>query len=86
MRLNKAVSIVNDLEKAKKMGFSSIDFVQIYEHGIPLVNIQNQLTFFKNGIFKVVLVEAAKGFKGILKLSETIFNKKQIFLMPINQL
>ncbi|WP_338407385.1 DUF4301 family protein [uncultured Flavobacterium sp.] len=79
LRLNKAVSIVNDLEKAKKMGFSSIDFVQIYEHGIPLVNIQNQLTFFKNGIFKVVLVEAAKGFKGILKLSENDFQQKANF-------
>ena len=45
-RLKKAVSIIDDLEKALKMGFSSADFVQIYEHGIPLENIQKQLTIF----------------------------------------
>jgi len=79
LRLNKAISIVNDLAKAKKMGFSSLDFVQIYEHGISLENIQNQLNIFKNGISKAVLVEAAKVSKGILKLSENDFQQKANF-------
>lgn len=79
LRLSKAISIVNDLAKAKKMGFSSLDFVQIYEHGIPLENIQNQLDIFKNGISKTVLVEPAKVSKGILKLSEIGLQQKAAF-------
>lgn len=79
LRLNKAISIVNDLAKAKKMGFSSLDFVQIYEHGVSLENIQKQLNIFKKGIFKTVLVEPAKVSKGILKLSENDFQQKANF-------
>lgn len=76
LRLNKAISIVNDLAKAKKMGFSSLDFVQIYEHGISLENIEKQLNIFKNGISKAVLVAPAKVSKGISKLSENDFQQK----------
>ena len=76
LRLSKAISIVNDLAKSKKMGFSSLDFVQIYEHGIPLENIEKQLNVFKNGISKAVLVEPAKVSNGILKLSESDFQLK----------
>jgi len=79
LRLNKAISIVNDLAKAKKMGFSSLDFVQIYEYGISLENIEKQLNIFKNGIFKAVLLEPAKVSKGILKLSENDFQQKAKF-------
>jgi nicotinamide riboside kinase len=79
LRLNKAISIINDLEKAKEMGFSSLDFVQIYKHGIPLENIQNQLNSYKNGISKAVLVKPAKISDGILKLSETDFQQKADF-------
>jgi nicotinamide riboside kinase len=79
LRLNKAISIVNDLAKAKKMGFSSLDFVQIYEHGISLENIEKQLNIFKNGIAKTVLVEPAKVSKGISKLSENDFQQKANF-------
>lgn len=78
-RLKKAVAIVNDLEKALKMGFSSADFVQIYEYGIPLENIQKQLTIFKKGISKTVLVEPATISKGILKLSQNDFQQKADF-------
>jgi len=52
LRLKKAVAIINDLTKAKEMGLSSLDFVQIYEKGVPLKNIQQQLSFFRNGIEK----------------------------------
>lgn len=78
-RLNKAISIINDLAIAKEMGFSSVDFVQIYEHGIPLENIKNQLQIFKNGIAKAVLVEPATILSGILKLSEDDFKEKATF-------
>jgi nicotinamide riboside kinase len=79
LRLNKAISIVNDLAEAKKMGFSSLDFVQIYEHGISLKNIEKQLNIFKNGISKTILVEPVKVSKGILKLSENDFQQKADF-------
>ena len=78
-RLKKAVAIVNDLEKALNMGFSSADFVQVYEHGIPLENIQKQLTIFKKGISKTVLVEPATVSNGILKLSKNDFQQKADF-------
>ena len=78
-RLKKAVSIIDDLEKALKMGFSSADFVQIYEHEIPLENIQKQLTIFKKGISKTVLVEPATVSNGILKLSADDFQQKADF-------
>jgi nicotinamide riboside kinase len=79
LRLNKAICILNDLEKAIKMGFSSLDFVQIYEHGIPLENIQKQLNVFKNGISKADLVEPATVSNGVLKLSENDFQQKAEF-------
>lgn len=79
VRLSKAISIINDLVKAKEMGFSSLDFVQIYNYGIPLENIQNQLNSYKNGISKAVIVKPAKISDGILKLSETDFQQKADF-------
>lgn len=78
-RLNKAITIINDLEKAQKMGFSPLDFVQIYESGIPLEKIQNQLNFYKNGFDKAILVEPAKADNGILKLSENECQQKVDF-------
>lgn len=78
-RLKRAIQIVNDLEKAKKMGFSSLDFVQIYEYGISLENIQNQFNFFINGITKTVLVNPATVSNGVLKLSEYDFQQKAVF-------
>jgi len=77
--LVKAISIVNDLDKAKVSGLSVQDFVQIFEHGIPIDNIQKQLDIFKNGIAKTVLVEPATLSNGILKLSENDFQDKAAF-------
>ncbi|MFV8376328.1 DUF4301 family protein [Flavobacterium sp. LB1P71] len=79
LRLNKAISIIDDLTEAMKMGFSSIDFVQIYENEIPLENIKQQLSFFRNGITKSNLVGPATLFNGILKLSESNFQEKAVF-------
>ena len=76
LRLKKAVAIINDLTKAKELGFSSLDFVQIYNHEIPFENISEQLDFFKNGIPKTVLIEPASISNGILKLSKDQFQEK----------
>ena len=79
LRLKKAISIIIEMEKAKKLGFSSLDFVQIYEQGIQVENIQNQLDIFKNGISKAFLVEPATVSNGILKFSEQEFQNKADF-------
>ncbi|MFV5691685.1 DUF4301 family protein [Flavobacterium sp. LT1R49] len=79
LRLNRAISIIDDLTEAKKMGFSPADFVQVYEHGVPLENIKQQLSFFRNGIVKSNLVGPATLFNGILKLSEKDFQEKATF-------
>lgn len=79
LRLSKAISIISNSEKAKEMGFSALDFVQIYNYGIPLENIENQLNSYKNGIAKAVLVKPAILSDGILKLSETDFQQKADF-------
>ncbi|WP_369766089.1 DUF4301 family protein [Flavobacterium sp. WC2429] len=79
LRLNTAISIIDDLAKAKEMGLSSRDFVQIYEYGIPLENIRKQLSIFKNGVKKTVLLEPATLYNGILKLSEIEFKEKAAY-------
>ena len=78
-RFNKAINIITNLEKAKLMEFSSLDFTQINEHGVSLKSIQEQLNYFKNGIAKADLVEAATTQKGIVKLSETASQQKADF-------
>ncbi|MGO4817589.1 DUF4301 family protein [Flavobacterium sp. W22_SRS_FP1] len=80
LRLEKAKAIIENLTEAKKMGLSSRDFVQIYEHGISLGNFKEQLEIFKNGISKMVLVKPATLFNGILKLSDVDFQQKASFL------
>ncbi|NDP27437.1 MAG: DUF4301 family protein [Flavobacterium sp.] len=79
LRLNKAIAIINELEKAKKIGFSSLDFVQIYEQGIQVDNIQNQLDIFKHGISKTILIAPATVSHGILKFSDLEFQNKADF-------
>lgn len=78
-RLEKAISIVNELVKAKEMGFSSHDFVQIYEQGVSLVNIEKQITIFKKGIPKITLQSPATLQNGIWELSESEFKEKALF-------
>ena len=78
-RLKKAVAIIEDLTMALQMGFSSLDFLQIYEYGIPLENIKKQLSVFKDGILKSVLVNPATLNDGILKLSNAEFEQKANF-------
>jgi nicotinamide riboside kinase len=84
-RLQQAITIIDSLAKAKGMGFSSNDFLQIYDQGITIENIQKQLDIFKNGIPKTVLIEPATLFNGILKLSPTDFEQKAAFF-DVNKL
>lgn len=84
-RLNKAISIVDDLAKAKELGFSSADFVQIYQQGISLDAIQKQLQFLQKGIAKTELVEPATLYNGILKLSEVDFKARAAFFESSKQ-
>ncbi|CAA9202189.1 DUF4301 family protein [Flavobacterium collinsii] len=78
-RLAKAVVIVEQLSVAKQHGFSSEDFVQMYEHGIPFEKILQQLQIFKNGITKSNLISPATTANGILSLSEAEFEEKAVF-------
>ncbi|MBS7252730.1 DUF4301 family protein [Flavobacterium branchiicola] len=78
-RLAKATTIINNLTIAKQHGFSSADFVQIYERGIPFESILKQLEAFKNGIAKGNLISPATIGNGILSLSESDFEEKAVF-------
>lgn len=74
-RLKKAINIIENLMKAKAMGFSSHDFVQIYQKNIQLDNINEHLEIFKHGIAKAILVKPAVKNEGIIKLSEDEFER-----------
>lgn len=78
-RLAKAAIIINDLTIAKEHGFSSSDFVEIYNHGVSIENILKQLEIFKNGILKSNLVSPATISNGILNLTENAFETKAGF-------
>ncbi|RZK11296.1 MAG: DUF4301 family protein [Flavobacterium sp.] len=78
-RFNKALKILSDLEKAKSIGLSSSDFVQIYDYGVDLDAILKHLTIFKNGMPKTVLDRAAVIDDGIVELSETDFKRFENF-------
>jgi nicotinamide riboside kinase len=74
-RLQNAIRIIDDLTNAKKMNFSSQDFVQIFDKGISLETIQNHLNIFMAGTSKAVLDRPATINDGILKLSEMEFQE-----------
>jgi nicotinamide riboside kinase len=78
-RLAKAVDIIKNLTLAKQKGFSSNDFVEIYNHGTDFENVFKQLEIFKNGIPKSNLISPATIDNGILSLSEAQFQEKASF-------
>jgi nicotinamide riboside kinase len=78
-RLAKATAIIDNLTIAKEHGFSSADFVEIYERGIPFETILKQLDVFENGIAKSNLTSPATIGNGILSLSEREFEEKAAF-------
>lgn len=69
-RFEKAVTILNDLEKLKALGFNSYDFIQIYNQGISVDSVGDQLQIFNIGIPKSVLEKPALITSGIMTLSE----------------
>ncbi|MBZ4041738.1 DUF4301 family protein [Flavobacterium hibisci] len=78
-RLEKATAIVDNLKIAKRKGFTSADFVEIYNHGIPFDNILKQLKIFKKGISKCNLISPATVNNGILSLTTHDFEEKAAF-------
>ena len=79
LRLQNAIKIIDDLTIAKELGLTSSNYVQIYEHGIPIENVRRQLDIFKNGIAKADLVAPATFNSGILKLSDSEYQEKATF-------
>ncbi|RZJ27366.1 MAG: DUF4301 family protein, partial [Flavobacterium sp.] len=74
-RLEKAISILEDFEKAKRLGFSSQDFVQMFDHGISTAAVERHLEIFRNGIAKAILDRPATAEDGILKLTDSEFRQ-----------
>lgn len=69
-RLEKAAKIINDLEKAKQLGFNSYDFVELYNRKIKFDAIEFQINILKNGIPKINLDRAATINDGIIKITK----------------
>lgn len=74
-RFEKARTILKNLTKAKALGFSSYDFVQVYQKGIALDAIEKQLQIFQNGTAKANLVRPATKNDGIIKLENEQFQE-----------
>ena len=72
-RFQKAIAIIEGLSKAKKLGFSSHDFLQILDSEVPITKIEKQLSIYKNGISKANLNRPAIINDGILKLADEEF-------------
>jgi nicotinamide riboside kinase len=75
MRFQKAIAIIEELTKAKELGFSGQDYLQILETEIPLNSIKKQLNIFKNGVNKSILNRPAVLNDGIIKLTKEEFQK-----------
>jgi nicotinamide riboside kinase len=78
-RLTKAAIIIDNLTIAREHGFSSSDFVEIYNHGVSIESVLKQLEIFKNGILKSNLISPATIGNGILNLEENDFEAKARF-------
>ena len=72
-RLAKAIQIVSDLEKAKKAGLSSHDFITIYKQKKNIDYIVNQISNIKSGVAKIAIEKPATPSNGIIQLSEDEF-------------
>lgn len=79
IRLNKAIQLLSEIEKAKEIGFSVQDVLQFDANNVALNTIKNQLEIFKNGIAKTNLNRPATSGDGILNLSEAEFQQYSDF-------
>jgi hypothetical protein len=82
--LAKGKETLTELEKALDIGFTAADFADIYNRGIAVDSIKQQLEIFKNGITKVVLKKPALIGNGIFPLKKddalqyaTVFDKNK---------
>lgn len=79
-RLEKAVKIVTDLEKALKAGLTSLEFVELYRQNKNIDHIIHQINSVKKGIKKIHIEEHATISNGILTHTDTEFEDyKNIF-------
>ena len=78
-RFEEAKRILANLTQAHSMGFSSHDFVQIHQKGIPLNSIKRHFDIFRNGILKANLVRPATKNDGVIKLTEDQFEEYSNF-------
>lgn len=69
-RLEKATKIVNDLARAKVLGFNSVDFIEIYNRKINIDDIEFQFNILKNGIPKINLDRTATINDGIIRITK----------------
>ena len=68
-RLNKAIKIISDLLKSRKLELNSLDFIKIYKREINLEVLENQFQILKNGIPKINLERPAIINDGITAIS-----------------
>ncbi len=68
-RLEKAIQILKDLNKAKSLGLNSADFVTIYHRKINLETLEYQFQIVRNGLPKIHLDRPAIIKDGILNVS-----------------
>jgi nicotinamide riboside kinase len=69
-RKQNAVKIVSDLLQAKKLGFTSQDYIEMYKKSIDISTVENQINCIKKGIQKTVLDRPATINDGIISLSK----------------
>jgi nicotinamide riboside kinase len=69
-RKQNAIKIVSDFIKAKKLGFTSQDFIEMYDRKINIATVENQINYIKKGITKTVLDRPAIKNDGIIALTK----------------
>ncbi|WP_396171183.1 DUF4301 family protein, partial [Flavobacterium sp.] len=68
-RLEKAIQIINDLQKAKSLGFTSTDFMDIYHRKSNLDTLEYQFQIVRNGLPKINLDRPAVINDGIMSIT-----------------
>ena len=73
-RLQKAIQIVTDLEKAKRIGLTNHDFIAIHKQEKNIDYIVTQINNIKSGVSKITIDKPATLNNGITQLSENEFD------------